>query len=87
MNGDILVVGIKNRLVLCLLSGHFFYRPLLFTTGHMREMCPQSDSLLSSVFVREFFAKRLALINESFASTGKLDGCGFLLIYTQLKQL
>lgn len=44
-------------------------------------------SLFSSVFVWELIANCLALIDESFASAGKLDGCGFLLLCTQQKQL
>lgn len=39
-------IGIKNRLILRLLSCHFLYRLLLFTTGHMREMRLQLDSLV-----------------------------------------
>lgn len=35
----------------------------------------------------ELFANRSALIDESFASAGKLDGCGLLLLYIQQKQL
>lgn len=88
MNGDILPVGAKNRLILCLVSYQCFYRLLLFTTGHIREMCLQSDSLVSSVFGGgRLFANRLALIDEDFASAGKLDGCGLLLLYIQQKQL
>lgn len=87
MNGDILPVEAKNRLIFCLLSCHYFFRLLLFATGHMREMCLQSDSSVSSVFVWRLFANRLALIDEIFASAGKLDGCGLLLLYIQQKQL
>lgn len=56
--------------------------PVLLKTAvvhHWPHVCLHLDGLVSSVFVWQLFANCLALIDESFASTVKLDVCGLLL--------
>lgn len=72
--------------MVCLLGCHPSQRLLLFTSGHMREICLQLGILLSSLFVWLLFDRLFGVIDDNFfAPAGRLDGCGFFPLLCETK--